>query len=1831
MADNENIEKIILNLETNFESVLKDAAASYTRFVKSTGQTVRGLGGSFDSLAKQVSSSVDSMFDQTQRNIKSSLGQARGAMKQVGNQGIKVIDTYIDRFDKLTARQRQFIAEAAKLKDHIKKQAGIAAKYEDDPTHPSRKSAEVKLDKAQAQYDALQEKRKAEQKRIVSEFNKMWASVSVAANRALAKQTVTAVDAVKATTKDTIAELNKLENKLKEVDRIQGVTQYKKMGAGMEKQKASLDTALSAQRKRVAESELNMEKSKQALIDQTDEKLKKQARSQLKDSVMALREVRKGYANIQDAVKEYGNQVDKVKAKTNTLARELKTSLAKGISSRSITNELKNLDTQLTEYGRAAGLSLQKGMQSSIQKSGFIEKSLNTKIAKLKEYKQQAEALQATGLVDASGEISKVKSILAQYEKFWARYKQEQKNIQSIMLKKPTFDGTIDLGKLRKQYEKLSKVTKSYGDINSKNFLEINKRVQQSEKIYEQYSRKRKELDKQVKAARKILNDATLAQDNETNKKRIALYEKYIRSLRGKLSQVKGVINKQVVNRSDIQKQFVEIENVAKRTQNVIRRTFANNTFPREEFNRIKQDFRDLQVLTNKLSQKRFINTKHIEEVESKTKALEKATRIYGNRLEHAQKQLAKLNQIQKAGLGTAGIQKQTDALENQISQMRRHYRNLSNEYRRATNEMNQINKKASKSFVRNAWESVRNFRWQVAAVIYLISRAVMTVQRTVLAVLNNIQQFRMDAMSLAASFSMQMIGNISDTYETAYQYARDLMVKLEMQAAKTILTVEDMLMLTKTFAQAGIIPKTDKDIQNIATIGTAIKALTEGMANAGVQMRQELYAIIAGRQRATDQLAMMFKFIGIDIQQVIKDAREEGVNMIDALADALRPFDEMNRRMEKEFGAVINRLKAIWGLIQRIGAEYTLVEISEKLFNLAESIATVTDKGLQLTERGKEIATGLGMAMETVQQVTMTIWGLIKTIVSELSVISSIFTTLFGGLSDNANKFQGEMKLVGVVFEGIMRVLGIIRSWMTVIQALTEGWSTGVRFILSMFKAMGDILYGIATWQMPVIKSGVDQFYAAIKNSDSLTGDFKSKLAEIPQIWKDINKSIENAYKALDKTAKKQTELGKLKTIPHPFSNMAEEMGKLGTKFKELRKAAASDKEKIQVQYEIDVEGLDETKRKLKENIAFLQSAYEAGIGLGAGEQKVLATQIQGFKEYLAQIEYVEKAAAEKRHKALEDLNEKETKAYAQAKRQFNVLMTELYDRPETREDKTNKWKTLMEERIIEMTHTNEIARENADSLMKALDLGFMKRQLQDAREYKEELIELFNTINSHKVMNPYEEINAEMDKLSQKIRANEELSEDDKLLALQGVMNAKKERIELEKINQTREASLKILDAQNAQASRLVNSYSPIKQLEGEVLQLHVEQQKALINYQSQMEEIDAKWKDDAGNWKEGAENAQRYSAALQAEFIQIQKTFEEELWKKQHPLWNDMIEMSKNWADGLSDSLTDLVLDFENFGESMKSLWESIVRDMVKASIKRLVVDNLMDKLGSGAGTATMNAPPTNIEQVGSAAVALGKIGEKGREKSIIENKSGLGNTFSNPVPVIIVGYTENTRAMMAAQQTKVTEAVKESTAVIEENVGETNSRLKNGFSEVFGWIGKVVTTLASGVVQGGKDLFGGIFDFVGGLFGGGSGSGGGGGGGSDIMGYVKTALGFVTSYFGGGSGLGGGFSLFDTGGMITEPVVGKGMKTGKTYEFAKNGKSEMVTPVSEWFERAKDMGGSSQQVIFQMPLNLNAIDTRTGVEFIMQNQSVIEASIAKSFRNNKNIRSMVRRGM
>lgn len=96
-------------------------------------------------------------------------------------------------------------------------------------------------------------------------------------------------------------------------------------------------------------------------------------------------------------------------------------------------------------------------------------------------------------------------------------------------------------------------------------------------------------------------------------------------------------------------------------------------------------------------------------------------------------------------------------------------------------------------------------------------------------------------------------------------------------------------------------------------------------MANAGTQMRQELYAVIQGRQRATDQLAMFFKLQGININKLLSDAKREGKDMLSVLSEALQPFAEMNNRLVGEYIQQKNALQENFKLIKMIVGEGTL------------------------------------------------------------------------------------------------------------------------------------------------------------------------------------------------------------------------------------------------------------------------------------------------------------------------------------------------------------------------------------------------------------------------------------------------------------------------------------------------------------------------------------------------------------------------------------------------------------------------------------------------------------------------------------------------------------------------------------------------------------------------------------------------------------------------------------------------------------------------------------------------------------------------------------------
>jgi hypothetical protein len=92
----------------------------------------------------------------------------------------------------------------------------------------------------------------------------------------------------------------------------------------------------------------------------------------------------------------------------------------------------------------------------------------------------------------------------------------------------------------------------------------------------------------------------------------------------------------------------------------------------------------------------------------------------------------------------------------------------------------------------------------------------------------------------------------------------------------------------------------------------------------------------------------------------------------------------------------------------------------------------------------------------------------------------------------------------------------------------------------------------------------------------------------------------------------------------------------------------------------------------------------------------------------------------------------------------------------------------------------------------------------------------------------------------------------------------------------------------------------------------------------------------------------------------------------------------------------------------------------------------------------------------------------------------------------------------------------------------------------------------------------------------------------------------------------------------GGIINEPVFGVGLKSGSNYTFGEK-ESELVTPMS----KMNNFGNGGETTNVNMSLSINAVDTQTGMEFLMKNSDFLQAQMVKAIKNNKSIRSSVKR--
>ena len=2160
MADEgKTYEEVVIELTTNFEQVLKRDLTQYTTFVKKTGDTARSLEKSFTTVAKTVSDNVRGMFQSSVKEINASVSASRLQMRQVLTQSIAVNDLYKKTFNDLTLKQKEFQAEIKKSNDAV---ASIKPMKGDDKT----KAGLVDQRKAEIQEKTRQltEQFKQETERTLQQFYKSLGSISSQASKALVQISDTNLKSVQKTAKDLISQFNMIKSQMgMQTDIVQvtsGTSKFKEMKA----QNDNLQKALRDQAQLTYNAEVQMQQAKLAVIKSTDKQILDSNIKAFKETLVNQSKVREIYKQLEGDVRGYGNAVDKAESEVRQMAQALQSTIKSGIKPTDVTSKMTKAMDLLVDYARKTGMGMTDALFKNMRESSDVESALNKSIKKLEEMRTKAVALQKTGLVDTTKEVAKIDTILAKYKEFWTTFKREQSNVRNLLgSEKTTKTGAADFDKILKNYNQLAQEARKYSQINQENFIEAQTSIKKVEAAWNSVLAKRKEVNNRIIAIQDQMFKLNEAKNNESNAKIRAEYDRHLKRLEDKIRLSRARMSKDNVDTSFIGQSYTKIEAAAIAAQNNIKNKFLQTNKQIEaSVEEISREYQDLISVSAKIMNKKFVSQESIESAKKGFNDLKAKVVAYEQKIRETIDAIRVLEKIQRAGLGGEGIQKLTDKLRANVAQMRSHSKSLNDYAGQVQKNFDNVQRKSMGSIVRRGWEMVRNFRWQVAAIIYLFSRAAMTIRTTFFNVINETQEFRKQAMSIASNVAYKMVGNIEQNYERAYQYSRGLMVKLELEAARTILTLEDMLMLTKTFAQAGIIPETDEDVRKIATIGTAIKALTEGMANSGVQMRQELYAIIAGRQRATDQLAMMFRMMGVNIQEVIDKGKKEGKSMIDTLSEALAPFEQMNKMLAGEFETIKNKLTVIWGIIKRLAGEPILKDLAAELDNVANMFFNMKEK--VLTPLGEEMVQGVRAGLRVMMELGKATIGIIMSIWSSwkqsLNTIDAIGTSL--GLWKSTLDGLGSENLAGIVRMAKVLLWTFTTINLTIYDTITtiNVLVQSVRWAIEGITNLADYASAAFTLHWSELKGIAEKQSKLNENTKKAWSDFLNLLNTNKAAYEDIDKLIEQITKSINNLSKEQVSIGMTFELPTTFDNMKQTMGKVYSDWQQMKLAASEGPVKFDLQLEFDLEKYAETKAEVIRNIEWMDSFFltvkEGWTRIPPEQEKAYKEIYAAHQQYLKQITSLEDAAAEKRKKDTTDWIESERKKTAQAMKQWKTLLIELRGKPETRDEQTKKWGELEIEKIKELIETNKIGaketqeawdalyegyqdrmRQNAEALnndmeelkqqitshdmlnefekidnefekiilkikenvdlndvqrlqlmelvqlnkerrieqeriaqnqkmtLKLLDLeskkasflqkdfmpdidkkkgkilevrnnyvkamtaiqyeidnlhqtwqkepgiwnnnteafqqhvkillqelsmlkqefkfdsfvinlpysfteleqaldrikdktvqlkkdsltgpvkfkyefteeissnkeqrekileqlaeakrqfadaneldksfyspeqrekiqeiineyekslelidgldaaakekltantnkwaadqkkslaqarrqwevflielegkpetkkektdkwfeeqqervqelietnkygaeesqrawtalykGYSERQKQDVRDIKNEMTELINSITSHDALNEFEKIDNEFEKIYQTIKSNIELNDHQELQYMELAYLAKERRIEEEKIAAATLNTAKQSELLLAKAKYMQESFSPLEQTKGEILELRQAYGQAL-------NEIDAKIKNtelmfmEKGEWTKNSQAAQRYWELLRQEFVLTQAAFERDLYRKQHPLWNDLQEMSQNWADGLSDSLATLVVDFENFGDSIKSLWQSILQDTVKASIKRSLMDPLMDALGNGEGEGGSKMWRFGKE---TAKSGMGSIADAAKK-----NMSEMDKLISEgrPMPVYVVESPDIKGLTNTMDETK--DAVKETGK-------QTNETLNNGFSGMQ----SALTNIASGAASGNpSQMASGMMQLIGAI---GSAYGGGMGGGL-AAGATRLSNGAIVNP----SGVVYGMA---EGGTISEHIVGKGLRSGRVYEFgerSKYGEFEDVVPKSKMNSGVR----SGQAVSLSMPIYLSAIDTRSGVEFITQNQKVIENNMIRSMKNNKAIRGMIR---
>jgi len=1816
----EQIQKIVLELQTNFKKVLKDQIGAFDKFTKDTNTLSRQVGSSMNELARTTSKTFTAMYKGNKKEVQGLLAFTRDAMQGVRAESMRITALVDKQHQRIQQRRRQ---QAALTKRAV----GVGK----DP-HLGLEEKTMLLDSIKKELNKI--------KGEIDKFTKITRQLVVKRlSNAVNESMKTIMQGSRAAAVAVNNSVNDMRSKFRELQQQQRfMTKAGGVEAGTRflKERAAqikvLDKLLSQHDKQRIKAQQHYEKQKLLLSKQTNKSLAAEQK-------IAVMQARRNLKTLESEYEFMFNKIQKFRSGQGVITEVFRKQAQAGVNA--FKKELRSLNLEsmfktrwknLESLARLSGKRTGDAFYQAAMKGKELDASLVKKQKHFQDLLKQAKIFEKSGLVNTRPQIRRFEAVITKIKEFRQEYLRTQKEISKVpQMQRDKFlqGGIAQANKIAFAIRGIVGELRKIGPVSEKNVAIVKAKLKEIEVGERKHASKIAAARKTLLALQKEIANAGTQIVLAANKRSAASWRAYQIKLEKIHKQIGDSIKRSVLPIATIKRSEKEIIQTVNRIRNAVAKSMIPSKTIEANLKKIEQSYKMIGNRIDELSKKRMVKPEHLKEGQAFIEQVGKAVKNYKNRVVELNQQLERLRRLQRAGLGGAGMSAQTAKMKEQMNVLRQHIREYEKLSMQMQRRMATAHRKSLAGSIRNSWEMVRNFRWQVAAIIYLITRAVWFVNRTIIKMLDSISDYRKSAFSIAAAISFQMVEKQKEAFDKAYNYARSLMTQLEMVAADTILSLEDMLMLTKTLAQAGIVPKTQRDVQRIATIGVAIKALTEGMANAGVQMRQELYAVIQGRQRATDQLAKMFQVMGINITKLIDDGKKEGKNLIEVLAEALRPFSEMNNQMINEWEQVKNRIATVGKLIARIGGEKFMLDWVKDLNALIDIFVTKTEDGFyQLTEKGVELAamiTATLNAFRILFNITVSIVSSIGNMALALGgVVSSanVAAASMLGMADAAKKTKNEasgliflMQVILQAFNMIGIILQAIAALIKSIVVAIDAWKGRMVGILEMWGGVFDL-----SWSK--MKKGWGGFVKAGEKANKDIKDiwigeggwFKSAHKGIS----DINEQMEDMGKKAQGIWPEKSDLGELWQLPHNMMMMGEKAGQLMGKMQQATLAGLEGPEKFKQAREFAAKEYTLYAEQLEANInkiLSLRKQVNAGeIDVDPNKYVQYAKLIGEYRKELTEVNEYFVILQKKEQKQLDDWWKKKSKKMAGWEREYKTFWESLAPKDLTRAEKTEKWLTKTIAKLDELRVKNPLIRAEFEKFSKQLQAAFGERQQDDIEATAKEIKSMQQQLTSHRVVDNVTKINNEFAKIelkAEKLAKNWLPKQYDEMKKLLDV--TRKERIEIERMSMAHKASTAELEVTTKKAAYMMGSFSPIEQLKGEILELKTSYKKSLGDIQKEIDVTYKKWVKD-GQWstREGSIEAQRYVKALQEQLKELTKVTERELLKKQKPIWNDIVEASKSWSDGFTDSLTQIVDGIESVQDALDALQKQIIKDVLKIVIKRSITDQLMGALGSGsespmAGffgmfpggkvkeggaqeiTATKSIPVniTNPEAIPSLDT-IPLLGKEGIER--------------DPIPVYIVNEVPGFEDFGQSLSSKVqgtTNAVKETTGVISDgNMAIIQSIMQGG-------------GIGSASMQGYAKM------------------------GNDALGWAKAIGSVAMKAYGGGAGGAAGWAGsygmdtggyqgygFAEGGRITEPIVGKGLQSGETYNFGENtkyGEDEIIAPMKKMQRTAPQ-----QKVEYHMPIHINSIDTQTGVQFLMKHSDTIQGQMVKSLKQNKPIR-------